>query len=129
MLNMDWASKHDGEYGPYTLGGIFINEVRKVQRSFDHKRTPCTYSEKDLQRFMDGFYMSCSGIVQSQVDGYIPDPEPGYMKCQMCDYSNICEHYGYGHINKDDLLQEFSEEYEVRECDHLDEKQERHKEE
>jgi len=125
MLNMDWASKHDGEYGPYTLGGIFINEVRKVQRSFDHRRTPCTYTEKDLQRFMDGFYISCSGIVQSQADGYIPDPEPGYLKCSMCDFKEVCDTYKYNEPVLEDVLDEFSEELMVRDIDHLDEKLER----
>lgn len=114
------------------VGGIFINQVKKVQKYFDYQRDLCSYTPEDRANFMNSFKTSCRQI-QSRADtsdentAYLP--EPGYMKCQMCDFSNICDHYGYQNINKNALLKEFEEEYEVRDCDHLDEKQERHKEE
>jgi hypothetical protein len=43
----------------------------------------------------------------------------------MCDYSSICTTYGYGELNKALVLEEFVEEFEVRDVDHLDEKAER----
>lgn len=129
MLNMDYAKRHDGEVGPYYLGGIYINEVRKVQRSFDHKRTPCKYSETDLQRFMEGFYISCEGISNNVTDESIPEPEPGYMKCNMCEFKEVCTQYRYVEPTLNDVLDEFGEELMVREFDHLDEKLERQGEE
>ena len=130
-LNKDGEVLTDEEAAE-RIGGIYINQVKKVQKYFDSQRDLCKYTEADRANFMESFFHTCRLILERKTntpEGEAQLPEPGYMKCQMCDYSNICEHYGYEHINKDDLLQEFSEEYEVRECDHLDEKQERHKEE
>ena len=47
----------------------------------------------------------------------------------MCDYADLCMHYGYADIDRDELLNEFEGEFEVRDCDHLDEKAQRHNEE
>lgn len=114
------------------VGGIYINQVKKVQKYFDYQRDLCKYTLADRENFMNAFKSTCKQI-QSRVEGTDADvaylPEPGYMKCQMCDFSNVCEHYGYECIDKSELLKEFEDEYAVREYDHLEEKQERHKEE
>lgn len=112
------------EGATFVLGGIFINEVRKVQRSFDHKRTPCVYKSADLQNFLKGFYISCEGIKKSCEEN-VAMPDPGQMKCTMCMFKSICEEYLYAVPEIDDVLDEFSEEFEVRDVDHLDEKLER----
>jgi CRISPR/Cas system-associated exonuclease Cas4 (RecB family) len=105
-----------------TIGPIYLNQVKKLQRSFDACRTECRYSEEDLSRFMKSFVASAKDISEDNKEEL---PEPGYMKCQMCDYADLCMHYGYAPINKDELLDEFEGEYHEREVDHLDEKSER----
>lgn len=108
----------------FVLGGIFLNEVRKVQRNFDYKRTTCVYSPEDLERFCKGFYMSCTQI-KEYMEEDIPLPDPGMMKCTMCMYKNLCEEYAYATPTLPDVLKEFEDEFEERAVDHLDEKQEK----
>ena len=52
-------------------------------------------------------------------------PSPSYMGCSMCDYKTICETYMYGTLDKDTVIEEFKEEFKVREVDHLEEKEDR----
>lgn len=52
-------------------------------------------------------------------------PQPGFMKCQMCDYASLCEGIGYNDVDMNYVNEEFGEEYQVRDIDHLDEKVER----
>lgn len=107
-------------------GPIFLNQVKKLQTKFDYHRTLCSYTESDLNNFMHAFVCT----VRSIADGNgACNPVPGFMKCQMCDYADLCMHYGYADIDKDELLNEFEGEFEVRDCDHLDEKAQRHNEE
>lgn len=103
-------------------GPIYLNQVKKLQTKFDYHRSKCEYLEDDLHNFMHAFVRSVLQITDSTAC----NPEPGYMKCQMCDYADLCMHYGYADINKDELLSEFEGEFEVRDCDHLDEKAQRH---
>lgn len=107
----------------FVLGGIFLNEVRKIQRNFDHKRTVCVYTPEDIMRFASGFYMSCMQI-QEYTQEELPLPDPGMMKCTMCNFKNLCEEYAYTTPGLSDVLTEFEEEFEERKIDHLDEKQE-----
>ena len=120
-LNELPADKRGG--ATYRLGGIFLNEVRKIQRSFDHKRTTCVYSSTDLDSFLKGFFTSCMQIREA-VEEDVALPDPGQMKCVMCNYKTLCEEYAYAVPERDDVLDEFSEEFEIRKVDHLDEKQE-----
>lgn len=125
-----WCTEHG--YGPERVGGIYINQVKKVQKYFDYQRDLCMYTASDRAKFMGAFKITCLQIYTRVNSDEAPTatlPEPGYMKCQMCDFSNICEHYGYTCFDLPSVLSEFEEEYAVRECDHLEEKQERHKEE
>lgn len=128
-----WALKQiledyhaQGKYLEVTESGpIYLNQVRKLQTKFDYHRSVCKYSDEDLNRFMKGFVRSAQLIS----DGTDILPEPGFMKCQMCDYADLCMHYGYCDINRDELVKEFEGEYEIREFDHLEEKASRHNEE
>lgn len=115
-----------GKYTEITeVGPIYLNQVKKLQTKFDYHRTPCEYTEEDLRNFMIEFVRT----VVSIADGTTVKPEPGFMKCQMCDFADICMHYGYADIDKKDLLNEFEGEFVERDCDHLDEKAQRHNEE
>lgn len=107
------------------VGPIYLNQVKKLQKNFDSVRTECMYSNSDLRNFMRYFLKTTQAISEDTKHGVEEPLEPGYMRCQLCDYANLCMHYGYGDINKEELLDEFSEEYHVREVDHLDEKLER----
>lgn len=111
-----------------TLGGIYINEVKKLLRDFKYQRTLCKYPKDDLRNFMRAFFGTCCACHNSVVDNDPAYPSPSYFGCSMCDYKTICETYMYGTLDKDTVLNEFKEEFKVRETDHLEEKTERSKE-
>lgn len=104
------------------IGPIYLNQVKKLQTKFDYKRSICKYTDIDLAQFMRSFINSAQEISR----GRNVLPEPGYMKCSMCDYADLCMHYGYNPIDKDELLQEFDGEFVERDVDHLEEKTSRH---
>jgi CRISPR/Cas system-associated exonuclease Cas4 (RecB family) len=107
------------------LGGILFNETRKLQTKFEHKRTLCTYTDADLEKFIHGISRTCAAIVVASTNEELPDADPGMVKCSMCSCKNICEFYGYASPNKEEVLEEFKEEFMENETDHLDEKSER----
>lgn len=110
---------------PVTLGGIYINEVKKLLRRFDYKRSLCVYAADDLENFMGGFYQTCMQCHESVTTNDVAVPQPNYMGCKMCNFQTICETYKYSTLVKDVVLDEFSEEFVERDSDHLDEKVER----
>lgn len=110
---------------PATLGGVFINEVKKLIRKFDYQRTLCEYPEDDLINFMEAFYGKCIACKVAVDRNSKAHPEPSYMGCNMCDFNTICQTYMYGNISKEEILDEFDMEFKVREEDHLEEKVER----
>lgn len=110
---------------PATLGGVYLNEVKKLLRQFQYKRTLCKYSKEDLDNFMQSFFedcVSCKHAVQSNSPAY---PKPGYFSCGGCAFKTICTTYMYENINKEEVLKEFEEEFMERAEDHLEEKTER----
>ena len=110
-----------------TLGGVYINEVRKLVRAFDYKRSALKYPDDDLRNFLISFATSCAECHKYVDSPSIPrNPEPDMMTCMNCQYNTICQTYQYQNIDLDKLLQEFSLEYEVRKDDHLNEKEEVH---
>lgn len=131
-----WALMHiledyhkAGKYLEITeTGPIYLNQVKKLQNKFDYERAACSYSPEDLRNFMYLFVRDVERIDTFSNDPLDALPQPGYMKCQMCDYADLCMHYGYANINRDELTEEFDGEFIVRDHDHLDEKAERHNE-
>lgn len=122
-----YNQKHP-EQEPATLGGVYLNEVKKLLRQFQYKRTLCTYSKSDLDHFMEEFFTTCNHMqYDTEADRYAA-PKPSYFSCGMCAFNTICTTYMYGDINKEEILDEFSEEFVEREEDHLEEKTERSKE-
>lgn len=121
------AGKDDNIPAPksVTLGGVYMNEVKKLLRGFKYRRTLCTYSNVDLDNFMQSFFKTCTQCKHAVDTNEFAAPEPGYMSCQMCMFKTICSTYMYNGLNKDDVLEEFKEEFKVREEDHLEEKAER----
>ena len=110
---------------PVTLGGIYLNETKKLLRQFQYNRTLCKYPEDDLKNFMYAFFGTCCACHQSVATNAPAYPSPSYMGCSMCDYKTICETYMYGTLDRDTVLEEFKEEFKVREVDHLEEKEDR----
>lgn len=112
-------------FEPATLGGIYINEVKKLLRDFRYQRTLCKYPGDDMVNFTRSFFGTCSACKHA-VDTNDPAyPSPSYFACQMCDFKTVCETYMYSTLDKDTVVNEFQEEFKVRETDHLDEKAER----
>lgn len=108
-----------------TLGGIYINEVKKLLRDFKYQRTLCKYPYDDMVNFMRSFFSTCSACHQSVVNDDPAYPSPSYFGCSMCDFKTICETYMYSTLDRATVMEEFKEEFKVRESDHLDEKTER----
>lgn len=108
-----------------TLGGVYINEVRKLIRAFDYKRSPLRYPDDDLRNFMLSFATSCAECHKMVNNPNIPrNPEPDMMTCMNCQFNTICQTMQYQNVTLDGLLREFKLEYEVRKEDHLQEKEE-----
>lgn len=127
-----WALKHiwnDSialqELAPNGVECIVLNQVKKLVTKFDYKRVICSYSDEELDAFMSKF-ISDALKVDSEFDA---TPEPGYMKCQMCDYAPLCIKYGYAEPKDvNDIIAtkdaDGAELFEIRQTDHLDEKNE-----
>lgn len=109
----------------YTVGGVYINEVKKLLRDFKYQRTLCEYPVEDMDNFMHAFFGSCAACKHAIDTNDIAPPMPSYFSCQMCNYSTICETYMYRRLDEAQVLEEFKEEFEKRREDHLDEKVER----
>lgn len=110
---------------PATLGGVYLNEVKKLLRKFQYSRTLCTYTDEDLDNFMQAFFESCTQCKHAVDSNSYAAPQPSYFGCSGCMYKTICTTYMYNNLNKDKILHEFREEFKVREEDHLEEKAER----
>lgn len=112
-------------FKPVKLGGVYINEVRKLVRAFDYRRAALRYPEDDLRNFMLSFITSCAECHKYVENESIPRiPSPDMMTCQTCQYNTICQTFQYQDLTKDKVLTEFKTEFKEREQDHLDEKQE-----
>ena len=125
---MQYVDKYNASHPgatPATLGGIYLNETKKLLRQFQYNRTLCKYPEDDLKNFMYAFFGTCCACHQSVATNDPAYPSPSYMGCSMCDYKTICETYMYGTLDKDTVIEEFKEEFKVREVDHLEEKEDR----
>lgn len=108
------------------VGPIYLNQVKKLISKFEYQRVTCRYTTEDLANFMELFVADMRRISTNGDNPTDALPQPGYMKCQMCDYASLCMHYGYVNIKLDDLTKEFDGEFEIRDHDHLEEKTSRH---
>lgn len=123
--NTDGVSKKPQEPSPATLGGVYLNEVKKLLRQFQYQRTLCTYEQEDLDRFMESFFQDCFACKNAVDSDSYAAPKPSYFGCNMCQFNTICTTYMYKKLNKSEVLNEFSEEFAERTEDHLEEKVER----
>lgn len=119
----DYNAKHPDN--PATLGGVYLNEVKKLLRQFQYQRTLCTYSEEDMDNFMQAFFEDCVSCKHAVDNNSYAAPKPSYFNCNMCTFKTICSTYMYSNLDKDAVLEEFKEEFVQRDEDHLEEKAER----
>lgn len=108
-----------------TLGGVYLNEVKKLLRQFQYNRTLCTYTDEDLDHFMQAFFFDCNSCKCAVDNNSYAAPHPSYFGCSNCTYKTICATYMYAPLSEADVLEEFKEEFVKREEDHLNEKAER----
>lgn len=118
----NYNEKHGTDY---VLGGVYLNEVKKLLRQFQYQRTLCRYSDEDLDNFMDTFFSDCAACKSAVDNAVYAAPKPSYFACNMCSFKTICTTYMYENLNKDVVLEEFKEEFVERTEDHLEEKTER----
>lgn len=118
---VDWSEEPE----TVTLGGVYLNEVKKLLRQFQYQRTLCTYEQEDLDRFMESFFQDCFACKNAVDSDSYAAPKPSYFGCNMCQFNTICTTYMYKKLNKSEVLDEFSEEFTERTEDHLEEKVER----
>lgn len=118
----NYNEKHGTDY---TLGGVYLNEVKKLLRQFQYQRTLCTYTDEDLDHFMQAFFFDCNSCKHAVDNNSYAAPKPSYFNCGNCAYKTICSTYMYAPLSEADVLEEFKEEFVKREEDHLSEKAER----
>lgn len=119
------CEKEGTEFVPAKVGGVFLNEVKKLLRQFQYNRTLCTYTDDDMCNFLTSFCKKAVAVKEMVVHNTFACPEPDYFKCSMCDFREVCETYMYSDIPKALLLDEWKDQFVEREGDHLDEKVER----
>lgn len=126
-----WALQHyirnyNEKHGTdYTLGGVYLNEIKKLLRQFQYQRTLCTYTDEDLDHFMQAFFTDCTACKHAVDNNSYAAPKPSYFSCGMCSFKTICSTYMYAPLNESEVLEEFKEEFVKRKEDHLEEKAER----
>lgn len=122
---LDAGAPADKEPVPAALGGVYLNEVKKLLRQFQYRRTLCKYTDEDQDNFLQAFFASCNSVKSFVENNSYAAPNPSYFTCQMCVFKTICSTYMYENLDKETVLGEFQEEFQERTEDHLDEKVER----
>ena len=113
------------KYPGHGVGGVYINEVKKLLRDLQYQRIRGVYPEDDLKNFMDGFFATCAACKNLVTSGDFPAPTPNYFTCKLCNFKGICEKYMYANLDLNLIVEQFGDEFIVRDSDHLEEKQER----
>lgn len=122
----EYVAEYNAKHGTnYKLGGVYLNEVKKLLRQFQYQRTLCTYTDEDLDNFMRSFFEDCLSCKHAVDTNSYAAPKPSYFNCNMCSFKTICTTYMYADLSKDEVLDEFKEEFLERTEDHLEEKAER----
>jgi CRISPR/Cas system-associated exonuclease Cas4 (RecB family) len=110
-------------HSPARVGGIYINEVKKLLRDFQYKRVLCSYDEEDRAGFWEAWTQDVEEChIAVTIEDEAERPKPSYFGCKLCSFAPLCAAYGYRTIPKDVIFSDYAAEYKVRECDHLDEK-------
>lgn len=122
----EYVEEYNAKHGTNCeLGGVYLNEVKKLLRNFQYQRTLCTYTDEDLDNFMRSFFEDCLSCKHAVDNNSYTAPKPSYFNCNMCSFKTICTTYMYANLDKAEVLDEFKEEFVERTEDHLEEKAER----
>lgn len=122
----EYVAEYNAKHGTNCeLGGVYLNEVKKLLRNFQYQRTLCTYTDEDLDNFMQAFFEDCLSCKHAVTTNSYAAPSPSYFNCNMCSFKTICTTYMYANLDKSEVLDEFKEEFVERTEDHLEEKAER----
>lgn len=122
----EYVEEYNAKHGTNCeLGGVYLNEVKKLLRNFQYQRTLCTYTDEDLDNFMRSFFEDCLSCKHAVDNNSYAAPKPSYFNCNMCSFKTICTTYMYANLDKAEVLDEFKEEFVERTEDHLEEKAER----
>lgn len=122
----EYVEEYNAKHGTNCeLGGVYLNEVKKLLRNFQYQRTLCTYTDEDLDNFMQSFFEDCLSCKHAVDTNSYAAPKPSYFNCNMCSFKTICTTYMYANLDKTEVLDEFKEEFVERTEDHLEEKAER----
>lgn len=122
----EYVEEYNAKHGTRCeLGGVYLNEVKKLLRNFQYQRTLCTYTDEDLDNFMRSFFEDCLSCKHAVDNNSYAAPKPSYFNCNMCSFKTICTTYMYANLDKAEVLDEFKEEFVERTEDHLEEKAER----
>lgn len=126
----EYVAAYNAKHGTNCeLGGVYLNEVKKLLRNFQYQRTLCVYTDEDLDNFMQAFFEDCLSCKHAVDTNSYAAPKPSYFTCNMCSFKTICTTYMYANLDKAEVLDEFKEEFVERTEDHLEEKAERSTEE
>ena len=126
----EYVAAYNAKHGTNCeLGGVYLNEVKKLLRNFQYQRTLCVYTDEDLDNFMQSFFEDCLSCKHAVDTNSYAAPKPSYFTCNMCSFKTICTTYMYANLDKAEVLDEFKEEFVERTEDHLEEKAERSTEE
>lgn len=126
----EYVAEYNAKHGTNCeLGGVYLNEVKKLLRNFQYQRTLCVYTDEDLDNFMQAFFEDCLSCKHAVDSNSYAAPKPSYFTCNMCSFKTICTTYMYANLDKAEVLDEFKEEFVERTEDHLEEKAERSTEE
>lgn len=126
----EYVAEYNAKHGTNCeLGGVYLNEVKKLLRNFQYQRTLCVYTDEDLDNFMQAFFEDCLSCKHAVDTNSYAAPKPSYFTCNMCSFKTICTTYMYANLDKAEVLDEFKEEFVERTEDHLEEKAERSTEE
>ena len=126
----EYVAEYNAKHGTSCeLGGVYLNEVKKLLRNFQYQRTLCVYTDEDLDNFMQAFFEDCLSCKHAVDSNSYAAPKPRYFTCNMCSFKTICTTYMYANLDKAEVLDEFKEEFVERTEDHLEEKAERSTEE
>lgn len=126
----EYVAEYNAKHGTSCeLGGVYLNEVKKLLRNFQYQRTLCVYTDEDLDNFMQAFFEDCLSCKHAVDSNSYAAPKPSYFTCNMCSFKTICTTYMYANLDKAEVLDEFKEEFVERTEDHLEEKAERSTEE
>ena len=122
----EYVRNYNEKHGTdYEVGGVYLNEVKKLLRQFQYHRALCTYTDEDLDHFMQAFFTDCTACKHAVDNNSYAAPKPSYFSCGNCTYKTICSTYMYAPLNETEVLEEFKEEFVKRDEDHLNEKAER----